>query len=147
MAHPYHEAYWVVIGTAAPVIALAAVVAFNQANIGLERLIRNQPREEAAEKVPIGFWASLFSFMALILCVISQLWAFVLSLLTLATKNEDGNTVVEGGVLAGGGLFLLWFATLFFGIWRLAMTYQAWDHQADDSDDTPDDSDDTPDDS
>jgi hypothetical protein len=140
MAHPYHEEYWVVIGTAAPVIALAAVVALNQANVGLERIIRNQPQEEVAEKVPIGYWPSLFYFMALLLCVLSQLVAFVLSLLTLARKNETGNTVVAAGVLAGGGLFLLWFAAFSFGMWRIAEVHRPWTHRADDSDDTPDDS-------
>src|SRR6266542_432450 len=117
MAHPYHETYWVVIGTAAPVIALAAVVALNPANIGLERLIRNQPQD--TEKLPINFWLRLFNFMALQLCVMSQLGAFVLSLVALATKN-DGNAVVAGGVLAGGGLFLLWFTAFNLGIWRMA---------------------------
>jgi hydrogenase/urease accessory protein HupE len=61
MTHPYHEAFWVVVGTAAPVIILAAIVAVGQLNLGRAASTRSRKRFAASDRLSFVEF-SIFGF-------------------------------------------------------------------------------------
>lgn len=104
----YHETYWVVVGTAAPVIALAQIVALPDV---MSTLI-----ESASAKAPRGWRAGLLWFLDIFLPVPVVMLAIAnlvnqgtILWLALQSLNQRADYVWPSrvAVFSVGGLFLL----------------------------------------
>src|SRR6516162_1398940 len=98
----YHKDFWVVVGTAAPVIALAAVVALNQLPI------REPPGQQTSMRAAVVGFSALCLFYA---CLLLQVLSLYRALGSLAHEHDESSlksaTIVSiSGIalLAVGGL-------------------------------------------
>ena len=114
VAPPYHEAFWVVVGTAGPVVALAAVVAWAQVNTQIERFQQNP------NQLPPAFYLYFLVWMLLLVCIMIETGAFGLSLAILLDRRETAREQLWGLFIAIGGLCVMWGASLWFGLVRIA---------------------------
>jgi hypothetical protein len=96
----YHKDFWVVVGTAAPVIALAAVVALNQ--------VPNRPPPGQPRNMPASV-AALIAISALYACLILQAVSLSRALDSLAHERDQANlksattATISGIALLGVG--------------------------------------------
>jgi len=99
----YHEQLWIIVGTAAPVISLAAIVAGNQTNemmsrwreIAASRTARGYPRAGAGHAASLALWIT----------VLTQAAMFFVAMLSLANKQDElGVTLTV--VITGSGIVL-----------------------------------------
>jgi hypothetical protein len=95
----YHEAYWVAIATAAPVIALANTVSITDAvNFWLSVKARRRGSVPGAWYVTVLFWS---------VCNIAiQLMALILALLSLL-NGKDSDTIIAFMSMVAGFVFVL----------------------------------------
>jgi hypothetical protein len=110
MAHPYHETFWVVAGTTAPVIALAAVVAYGQL---AEIWPGKDDDDPAAEK------ALLVASFALVISFLTQGAVLGTALLSVADRRDRWGVPALPFCLIGAGIFLLWIAVGITGVVRI----------------------------
>jgi hypothetical protein len=110
MAHPYHEAFWIVAGTAAPVIALAAVVAYGQ-------LADVWPGEDDAD--PAAKQVLTGASIALVLSFLTQGAVLGTALLSLAAYRDKWGVPGVAFWLIGAGIFLLWIGALLTAMVRV----------------------------
>ena len=109
----YHQAFWVVVGTAGPVVALAGVVAWAQVNTRIERFQQNP------NQLPPAFYLYMLVWMLLLGCILIETVAFGLSLGVLLDRRETVHEQLWGLFLAIGGLCVMWGASLWFGRVRI----------------------------
>jgi hypothetical protein len=95
-AHPYHEAFWVVVGTAAPVITLAAIVASGQLHL---------PETHYVERVVVR--TTVVASGILGLCCGTQIVALGEALNSLAHERDTTSLVGPATVIIVGLLLLL----------------------------------------
>ena len=107
MAHPYHETFWVVAGTTAPVIALAAVVAYGQL---AEVWPGKDDDEPATEKVLI------VASLALVISFLTQGAVLGTALLSIADHRDRWGVPGLPFWLIGAGVLLLWIGALPTGV-------------------------------
>jgi len=97
----YHEALWVVIGTAAPVIALAAVVALGQFSLSPEK-----------KRVTIGYGlVTIAAYLMLGASFLLAIAVFTFALDGLSNKADVWNRSTVG-IMAIWSISLLFIATM-----------------------------------
>jgi len=110
----YHEAFWVVAGTGAPVIALAALVVLNQI-IGL--MARH--KITGAEIPPDRHRSLVTCYWLIGAAVAIQIWVLTVALESLAAERDrfplfaPGSAMIAGFLLltVGGGLAIIYFSS------------------------------------
>ncbi len=100
----YHEAFWVVVGTAAPVIALASAVVYNRAPAVMADATKR--RRETGHDAGVARFAFAVGMMVSG-CLVSQVVAFGAALLCLARETDISSPVTIGVVQLGGFVLLL----------------------------------------
>jgi hypothetical protein len=93
-AHPYHEAFWVVVGTAAPVITLAAIVATGHLRF---------PEGDYVERVVLR--PTLVKAVMLAACMGAQVTVLAVTLQSL--RQERDTNLIGATVAIILGLLLL----------------------------------------
>jgi len=110
----YHPDFWVVAGTAAPVIALSSILVNGdqvQLMRELERATGKKAKSTPLLKWPREFYAvSALSVVAAVITAL-QAAALLFSLLSLAQESDSVPPKLVAGVEVGG-LFMLAFTTL-----------------------------------
>jgi hypothetical protein len=101
----YHEAFWVVIGTAAPVVALAAVVAEGQV---MRAVLDITTREDGTLRTRLSSAGIvvLAGVGFLVLCVFLQIAGFLDAVRSLAMERDSASTW-RGILEITTGIFLL----------------------------------------
>jgi hypothetical protein len=98
----YHETFWVVIGTAAPVIALAGTVTFFQAPGALSDA--GLVRGDAGRTAIHAAWLAFIASVACISLEVGALWA---ALSSIAARADAAGVTVIQYVTVGGFVLLL----------------------------------------
>ena len=100
MVHPYHEAFWVVIGTAAPVIILAASVAASQ-------LLGETAFRDDIVVLPRRLRLAAANSLALGFCWWFEITALIFALISLRGDHDWGNAGGETYAMAATAVSLL----------------------------------------
>ena len=101
----FHESFWVAIGAAAPVIALAAIVAFTDTGRTWADWLRDQ-RDKNDEDIKQGYVMLWTGSVAGLVNVLLQVVTLVLALLSLAASH-DRVPLIVAEIMAPLGIFLL----------------------------------------
>lgn len=110
MHEHYHEAFWVVTGTAAPVIALAVVVAIpDLADVRYRVPAAVWEKGKAARWAMVGTYAAFFDFMLMAYLLPVSLWSIANG------KNEIAPSLAVTLATVGVILVFISTATAIFG--------------------------------
>ena len=122
----YHEAFWVVVGTAAPVIALGSIVAFGRAI----SLLGGRRTQLLIGVFSMLFLTACFGFTTLVMFV---------SLLSLA-KGRDGKDLISVSSFLLFSMLLLWVGASLPGMasWFLGLEKTKREAEPEELDPDPD---------
>ena len=100
-----HESFWVVVGTAAPVIALAAIVAFTDIARGADELDSKYPNLDP-ETISQVLKITISGYVLVFVDVVLQAVTLLLTLLSLAARRDQVPLIVPE-IMASLGIVLL----------------------------------------